>query len=113
MTNIIVKNSSIHGRGVFSTCAFTKGDVIEVAPVLPVPLSDEDLIHKTFLYDYELAWDVGIAIGLGYSMLYNHSDMPNVTREYDLSNNVIKHIALRDIGCDEELTIKYACDAWW
>ena len=52
-----------------------------------------------------------VVLVLGYGMLYNHSDDPNL--EYDQDDaGVVTFFATRAIEPDEELTITYGSE-WW
>ena len=47
------------------------------------------------------------AIVLGYGSLYNHANPASLRCEADAANNLVRLVATRDIGVDEELTINY------
>ena len=102
------------GRGVFALQDFKPNDLIEIAPVIPIPLDDGIMNCISKLDDYVLKWDGDtIAIGLGYSFLYNHSDEPNAIRNDDYINQVAIYRAIKHIKKDEEIFVKYKCDPWW
>ena len=65
-----------HGRGVFATRRYAKGDVVELCPTITL---DEDDVTGVLL-DYvfkSLKQGVRLLV-LGFGSLYNHSDDPNV-----------------------------------
>ena len=104
------------GRGVFAARDIKKGEVVETAPVIPVPAANvpEDGPPDGYL----LEWDEDIegeehAMALGYIMLYNHGVNPNVHCESDFEKYVITVTALRDIRRGEELTWNYNCELWF
>lgn len=105
------------GRGVFALRDIKKGEVIEMAPVVPVAASaipEEGGAPDGYLFD----WDEDTegeehCMPLGYLMLYNHSDSPNMDMESDLAEYTITVKASRDIKTGEELTWNYACDIWF
>ena len=98
-----------HGRGVYATQRFRKGQLIERCPTVEV--ADSDVVGRLDDYVYDSVKDGDSLIVLGYGMLYNHSDDPNV--EYDqVAPSKITYRALRTVEPGEELTIDYG-DAWW
>ena len=100
---------SPHGRGVFATRRFKKGQLVEVCPTVEV--ADADVVGRLDDYVYSSVKKGDSLIVLGYGMLYNHSDDPNV--EYDqVEPSKITFRALRKIEPGEELTIDYG-DEWW
>lgn len=104
------------GRGVFTRKDIRKGEIVEVAPVIP--------ISKAHVPDgeppdmYVLDWDEDVpgreyAMALGYIMLYNHSENPNIELESDLRTKTITAVAMRGIEAGEELTWDYGCEVWF
>lgn len=105
------------GRGVFALRDFKKGEVLELAPVIPV--SKRNVIDNGEAPDgYLLEWD-GLyedeeyCMPLGYVMLYNHSQSPNIILDQDFENYIMSVTALRDISQGEELCWNYNCDIWF
>ncbi len=111
------KISDEKGRGVFALRDIRKGEVIEVAPVVPV--AKENVIENGDAPDgYLLQWDEDTpgeeyAMPLGYVMLYNHNSEPTIAIESDLAEYTMTVKAARDIKIGEELTWNYACDLWF
>ncbi len=111
------KISDEKGRGVFALRNIKKGEIIEVAPVVPV--SKESVVENGEAPDgYLLEWDgmyenEEYCMPLGYIMLYNHSDKPTMEMESDIEEYTITVKATRDIKVGEELTWNYACDIWF
>jgi uncharacterized protein len=98
-----------HGRGVFATKRFRKGQLVEVCPTVEVP--DADVVGRLDDYVYSSVKDGDSLIVLGYGMLYNHSAEPNV--EYDqVEPSRITYRAIRNVEPGEELTIDYGQE-WW
>jgi len=105
------------GRGVFARTSFQKGDVLEIAPVIPVAASavpEEGGAPDGYLLD----WDTDEegeehCMPLGYIMLYNHSKSPNIWLESDFENMTMTAFALRDIKPGEEITWDYSCEIWF
>jgi SET domain-containing protein len=104
------------GRGVFTTRRIKKGEIVEVAPVLPISKKNvpEDEVPDGWVLD----WDDEVkgqeyALALGYIMVYNHSTKPNIELESDLGEQLITAVAVRNIAAGEELTWDYGCEVWF
>jgi hypothetical protein len=120
---------------VFASRAFCAGDVVEIAPVvvIPVPEITETTrrlrptsttirpapyikVVVEFVREFQVLvyhWDhlanvPGTrALALGYGSLYNSANPANMRYEADASQHVMRFIAHRDIHANEELTINY------
>lgn len=105
------------GRGVFALVNIKKGEVIETAPVIPV--SKANVVESGEAPDgYLLEWDGNYedeeyCMPLGYIMMYNHNDDPNILLEQDFEAYTMKATAMRDIKAGEELCWNYGCEKWW
>jgi uncharacterized protein len=107
-SGLAIKNGA-HGRGVFATRRFRKGQIVERCPTVEV--DDGDVVGRLDDYVYASLKKGDSLIVLGYGMLYNHSAEPNV--EYDqIEPSEIVYRALRTIQPGEELRIDYG-DEWW
>jgi len=101
------------GRGMFACRKFSKGELLERAPVIPINQRQWPSAEKTILSDYAFDWgehDEHAAIALGYVSIYNHSYEPNAQLEELLDELMIEVIAIRDIQPGEEITINYNGD---
>jgi SET domain-containing protein len=98
------------GRGVFARRLISKGQVIERAPVLVLPIEELKIGGGwTHLAGYCFMWGSGtVALALGYGSLYNHSYVPNA--RYDDVGRRKVFSALRDIAPGEEITVNYNGD---
>ena len=105
------------GRGMFALRDFKKGEVLEVAPVIPV--AKENVVESGDAPDgYLLEWDGNFeneeyCMPLGYIMMYNHSGNPNVHLDQDYEKYTMTATALRDIKKGEELCWDYNIDELW
>ena len=98
------------GRGVFAARAFAADDEIEVCPTVEVPRAEVKGVLADYVFDSERRRNAVVLV-LGYGMLYNHSDDPNVEYEQD-GAGVVTFFAARAIAPGEELTISYGRE-WW
>lgn len=97
------------GRGVYATKVFIKGDHIEDAPVIVVPIND--IVRGSILDRYTYEWGrSNVAIALGFGMLYNHSYTPNMKYKAVFKLKVMRLTAIRTILDGDELTINYNGD---
>lgn len=105
------------GRGVFARRAFKKGEVIEIAPVIPV--DPKNINPNGEAPDgYLLMWREDVkgqeyCMPLGYVMLYNHNPDPNIELTSDYRALTITAKARRAIKAGEELMWDYKCDIWF
>jgi SET domain-containing protein len=98
-----------HGRGVFATRRFPKGELVERCPTLALP--DSEVTGRLGDYVFLSVTAGDVLVVLGYGMLYNHSETPNV--EYVQEKpSAIEFLALRAIRPGDELTIDYGAE-WW
>jgi SET domain-containing protein len=98
------------GRGVFAARAFAAGEEIEVCPTVELPRHEAKGLLADYVFDSARSRR-SVLLVLGYGMLYNHSEDPNV--EYDQDDaGVVTFYAARDVAAGEELTITYG-DEWW
>lgn len=112
-TSIYLAQSNIPkaGRGVFAKVLIQKKEVIEMCPVIVLPQSDYPHLQQTLLRNYYFMWSKKkdtVAIGLGFSSLYNHSyDHANATYQKFFEEKFLTFIALQDIKKDEEILVNY------
>lgn len=98
------------GSGVFSNKNFKEGDILEVVPVLAIPIKDtKENILKDYVFMYD-AENYGMA--LGYGSMYNHQNDPNVSYSYSDDKKFMQYSAIKDINSGDELFISYGL-GWW
>lgn len=103
------------GRGVIATGAIADGELLEVAPVIPLKPGDQPA-KGTILYDYPFLWDdppYVEAIALGVVSMINHSGEPNAWFEVDIPNKLVRVHAIRAIAAGEEVTFDYRIPLWF
>jgi uncharacterized protein len=104
---LIVKSSSLHGAGVYSTTAIRKGTrIIEyTGPRLTKEQSDGLYADNEVTYLFTMDDPNVVIDGFGMAAFINHSCDPNC--ESDQFGNEIWIVAMRDIAAGEELTYDY------
>jgi uncharacterized protein len=98
------------GLGVYTNKAIKKGTVLEVAPVIVMPLKDRKHLDKTLLHDYIFLWgpnEERCAMALGWIPLYNHSYTSNCEYEMNFATNEMMIHSVKSIKAGDEITINY------
>ena len=111
---IIVKDSTLHGLGVFACIDFVPGDVIERCPYLVI--DDDDLQEINRLNDYLFTSpdkkDDYLCV-LGCGMIYNHGAPANAEWQIDDDDNrFIRFTAKSVIKSGEEILHDYGNEYW-
>ena len=111
---IIVRESALHGLGVFACIDFAPGDVIERCPYLVI--DDDDLQEINRLNDYLFTSpddkDDYLCV-LGCGMIYNHGDPANAEWQIDDDDNrFICFTAKSVIKSGEEILHDYGIEYW-
>jgi uncharacterized protein len=104
---IYVKNSPIHGYGVFAKQDIRPEEVIEICPTLKSLLPDQKLENYYFKPK-----DYYYLLPMGYGCLYNHAEQPNCELYFDKEADLIIFKAIKPILKDEEVLIYYH-DNWF
>lgn len=111
MRPIIMKDTEKYGRGIFAIRNIKKGEFIEEAPVIVIPIKEWKLMKKkNILSNYVFRWEEDKALALGYGSLYNHSYTPNARYHTNIENQSIDFYAREDIQEKEEITVNYNGD---
>lgn len=109
-TDIEVRESPLHGRGVFAKTKILKGSLIEKAPVIFLTAEEKESLRYTKLYNYYfLLKNKGMpaAFGFGYVSFYNHSAEANAFYSFSKKRNTINIYVYKTIEKDSEITINY------
>jgi SET domain-containing protein len=104
-----VGDSKISGKGVFATRPYEAGEVIEICPYIAI--YERDIRGILLDYVFEGLENNTVLCVLGYGMLYNHSNNPNL-ETYFGEVDTMEFVALRRVEKGEELTHNYGND-WW
>lgn len=95
------------GHGVFTKEAIENQTFVEIAPAVvfhPGERADGNLMN------YVLLWEGNLAVPLGWTMLYNHSDDNNCVFSMNYQDKLVAIVAIRDIDPGEQLTVNYGPD---
>ena len=106
---IYVKQSDIHGWGVFTDVEIEKGTTIEecVIPYELIPIDSRDL------KEYRYVWPsrkhiTNYCVVLGFGCVYNHSEEnPNINWEINVKERIMTFTSIRKIVANEELLFNY------
>ena len=108
-TKIEVKESPIHGLGIFCTEQIHLNEVIEICPFLVFPQTNQEKIpffqNYSFCYPKDVNW-VNHALVLGYGSFYNHSETPNA--DWHTVDNTFVFHSIKVINPGEEIFINYS-----
>lgn len=108
--NIEVKESLLHGRGVFAKDKIYKGSLIEKAPVVFLSADEKETLRFTKLFNYYFLLknqEKPVAFGFGYASFYNHSPEANAFYSFSKKKNTINIYAYKNIEPGTEITINY------
>ena len=112
-SSVEVKESPLHGRGLYATAPFRKGAVIGVYPLLVLSHADSKRLRKTRLHHYVFYVDEDetgaprTAVAFGMISMCNHSSTPNAAFAVDADKAVVKLKAARSIRAGDEILIDY------
>lgn len=100
---LVVRRSTIHGRGLFARVNLRRGQRLDVNPVVIVKDAGNEL--GNYVFD----WGRGrFGLSLGLISIANHSDTPNA--EAVSRDDTLTLYATRDIDAGEEILIDYGPD---
>ena len=112
MAYIGVRESpTVGGRGVFALRDFDAREYVEVCPVINVlkdGIKDGGII-RDYVFSSDMSEEYSSVV-LGYGMLYNHSDDPNLS--WFWHGGSMAFWSLRKIPAGSELFINYG-KGWW
>ena len=115
LADFSVRESKIHGQGVFAKKAFRKGEIL-----LEIDDSDPVLDRRKLTAEQEIFIDVFVTVDGKQKITWmksperfvNHSCDPNTYVLTDMRNGVRRVLALKDIRRGDELTWDYALNIW-
>lgn len=92
------------GHAIFTKETIPNLTFVEMAPV--VIFDPKDLIGGGLL-NYVLSWGDRMAIGLGWTMAYNHCDENNCEFSVNHHESLLAIMTVREISAGEQLTVNY------
>jgi len=107
---IEVKESPLHGRGVFAKSKIRKGNLIERAPIIFLLNEEKETLRFTKLFHYYFLLgnvEKQAAFGFGYASFYNHSPEANAFYTFSRKKNTLNIYAYQTIEAGSEVTINY------
>jgi len=114
---ICVKNSPVHGLGIFATEKIIAGELIEECPILSLPMKFGET--SSLFIDYRFNWPSGSSqweeqvVALGFASLYNHSESPNAYWFSNYEKRTFSFVSSRDIEPGEEIFVWYGDVNYW
>jgi len=114
---ICVKNSPVHGLGIFATEKIIAGELIEECPILSLPMKFGET--SSLFIDYRFNWPSGSSqweeqvVALGFASLYNHSENPNAYWFSNYEKRTFSFVSSRDIEPGEEIFVWYGDVSYW
>lgn len=108
-----VKQSPLHGRGLYAAAAISAGTEIGLWPTLVLSAEDTALVKATRLYHYIFYVDenaegiMRAAVAFGPISMCNHSTDANATFNVDATAATVTLCASRDIAAGDEVLIDY------
>lgn len=92
------------GHGVFAKESIPVHTFVEISPAIsfsPANLSGGELMN------YVVSWGDRMAVGLGWTMVYNHSDENNCEFSMNYHDGLMAIISVREIRTGDQLTVNY------
>lgn len=98
--------SDIIGFGIFSEEFIPNGSIIETTYCVPVRPGEDWLDYKF------KSKNNNVYMPLGFGVIYNHSDIPNIQKMFLNQNQIMQFIAIKDINIGDELRHNYGPSYW-
>jgi hypothetical protein len=122
-SNLEVRKSLVHGRGVFTTNNIVSGDVIETFPLIPLmfklryigdtQIVCNSIIHSTCPCDDCKKHGYSAYLAGGYGMFYNHQDQNNAVLHVNWDNLYAEVKASKVITPESEIFLDYGQNYPW
>jgi hypothetical protein len=100
-----IKSFDDIGMGVVAGAKIEKGIFIEVAPV--VVCDNNAIASDKEAFKYVIAWNDKLAVPLGWTMIYNHSDHNNCEFSTNIHDRLLAIMTVREIEQGEQVTVNY------
>ena len=106
--NVEVRESPVHGWGVFATEDMPEGTVVEESPLSRSSINVEYNRHTSLNNYFWMDEHDNYIFSLGLASVFNRSDNPNMKFEAFLEDNFYRFTTSREVQKDEELFIDYS-----
>lgn len=113
---VYVAKSPIHGLGVFANEDISKGEIIEITPLIDMEITPDN--DSKILFDYRFTYIKGdkitkLVIPVGYGCIYNHSNTPNANWRLNSGLDMFEFYSIKDIKQHEEICTSYGDEEYW
>lgn len=115
-SKIYVKESPVHGLGVFAKEKIHQGEIFEECPVISLPIKSGEWSDILLYYRFNFPsgnTPTEQVMALGYGAIYNHSNTPNAYWFSEIEKRTLKFAANRDIETEEEIFVYYGDENYW
>ena len=102
---IEIRESNLHGLGVFAKKDIPKRTKIEISPGILLTKKPQDKLFKYCFSHNQKPW--AVLFPLGYLGIYNSSSKPNIRVSINCEKNLITVITKTNIKKDSELLHDY------
>lgn len=116
-SKIYIDKSPIHGWGVFAKEFINTDEIIEICPIITLPIIKGE--STSLLIDYRFNFPSGTpewseqVIALGYGSIYNHSDNPNANWYSNNIGRTFQFFAIKPIQPGDEILVYYGDENYW
>ena len=110
---LLIAETELKGRGVFTKKKIAAGTIIETAPVIAFDSKERALLEQTALTNYVFEWGdghTGCCVALGWVSIYNHASPSNCEYIMVFDTKTIHIQTVVAIPANSELTINYNGD---
>lgn len=116
--HIEVRQSPVHGYGVFATEDIGVDTILEEISFVSVPVG----IASDYVFAFPRGGTpvedtIGVqrehVLPFGYACIYNHSDIPNATWKTDTKTRLFVFYTISPIKKNEEIRTFYGPDSYW
>tara|TARA_Y100000034_G_C6751073_1_gene333859 strand:- start:216 stop:581 length:366 start_codon:yes stop_codon:yes gene_type:complete len=107
--NLEVRESPVHGWGVFALRRIPKGEIVEESPIFKTSLKGDKVSGSPLnRYFWTSPGGSGYILTFGLASIFNNkTDNHNVMMEWYIKQRFFRFTAIKDIEKDEELFINY------
>lgn len=93
------------GMGVVAKETIEIGIFVEVAPV--VVCDNNSIASDREAFKYVIAWGDRLALPMGWTMFYNHSDNNNCEFSINIHDGLLAIMTIKEVKQGEQMTVNY------